>query len=59
LNHIATPLAAKDCFTEKDAALSSILSVVGEKPSEYCLLILTSGEALRLGPALVAWSEQK
>ncbi|MFZ4499926.1 MAG: Mur ligase domain-containing protein [Minisyncoccia bacterium] len=58
LQHIETPLTIKHSFTDKDTALASILSTLSESPAEYCVLILTSGEALGLGSALIEWSEK-
>ncbi len=58
LNTIATPLASRASFHDKNTALSSILETIKGYEDEYCVLILTSGEALGLGPALVVWSQQ-
>ncbi len=57
LDHIGSPVASKERFDEKEMAFKAILSTIKDCENDYCILILTSGEALQLGPALVQWSE--
>lgn len=59
VENIGTFVVSKDAFSEKESALAAIRSVVGNHEDEYCILILTSGEALGIGSALIEWSQQK
>jgi UDP-N-acetylmuramate: L-alanyl-gamma-D-glutamyl-meso-diaminopimelate ligase len=56
---IGTLVASKEAFSEKESALVAIRSIVGSHEDKYCILILTSGEALGIGSALIEWSESK
>lgn len=57
LSLIESPVATKDTSSNKEEALAAITKTIKGKEEEYCILILTSGEALGLGTSLPHWSQ--
>ncbi len=57
LNAIESPVNSKQLSSSQEEALQIITQTIRGKEHEYCILILTSGEALGLGPVLSHWSQ--
>ncbi len=55
---IAQSVPNKQYSSSSQDALSEIQARIKGQEQSYCILILTSGEALGLGPLLAEWSEQ-
>jgi UDP-N-acetylmuramate: L-alanyl-gamma-D-glutamyl-meso-diaminopimelate ligase len=54
---IESDVVSKEVSSTPHEAFAMIKNTLAGKEEDYCVLILTSGEALGLGPLLVGWSQ--